>query len=117
MSKITDRIEEMLKFQGLSKKEMLDSVGVTASAYSQWKLGQSQPRLERLYLISEYLHIPVACLFEETKTAATQTDDGLSQNQKRLIQLVSSLDDDLCAYLIQKAQDLIDFQQFRDARQ
>lgn len=117
MSTITDNISRLLDEKRIPKGAFYSAVGISSTAFSKWKLGKSKPTLENLYTIAEYLGVSIGAITGETKTAATQTDDGLSQNQKRLIQLVSSLDDDLCAYLIQKAQDLIDFQQFRDARQ
>ena len=81
MSTITDRIEELLEQNGLSKKEMLARVGVTASAFSQWKLEQSQPRLDKLYSIADYLQTPVSRLFEKEKSAPPEGDADNPINQ------------------------------------
>lgn len=101
---------------GKTQKEVAAYLGIAESTYSLYENEKRKIGFEDLLKLGELYGCTVDELLN-SKTAATQTDDGLSQNQKRLIQLVSSLDDDLCAYLIQKAQDLIDFQQFRDARQ
>ena len=88
MSTITDRIEELLEQNGLSKKEMLARVGVTASAFSQWKLEQSQPRLDKLYSIADYLQTPVSRLFEKEKSAPPEGDAD-----KPIIQIYNDLNE------------------------
>lgn len=79
----------------------------------------------RLMMICKYLDIPFNEIlsnrdfdpadYDNKKTAAPK-DDGLTDAQSELIKLVRQLDPDAVHYLKEKAQGLIDFQQFRDGQ-
>lgn len=84
----------------------------------------------RLMKIAHYLNVPVKQLMpdgevvdltivepvKDNKKTAAPKDDGLADAQSELIKLVRQLDPDGVHYLKEKAQGLIDFQQFRDGQ-
>lgn len=119
MSLITDNIDAIVSQKGLDRKEFFADIGITAQAYTQWRKEQSQPRLDKIFKIAEVLGVEPAAIFsndDENKKTAAQEGDGLTDAQSELIKLIRQLDPDGVHYLKEKAQGLIDFQQFRDGQ-
>lgn len=119
MSLITDNIDYLLEKRGLDKKELFSAVGITAQAYSQWKNEQSQPRLDKIFKIAEVLEVEPADILSkdlQNKKAATQMGDGLTDTQNDLLNIIRQLDPDAVRFLKAKAQELADFQRFRDSQ-
>lgn len=89
MSIITDKIDQLLKRNGILKKDFYAAVGISPAAYSQWKLGQSQPTLGKLQRAADVLGVDLADIIStkntmsyggtpllDMKKAATPKDDG-----------------------------------------
>lgn len=55
MSKVTNRIDSVLKEQGISKQEFYRECEITSSAYSQWNTGKTEPRPATLHRVANYL--------------------------------------------------------------
>jgi len=55
MSKVTERIDSVLKERGISKQEFYRECEITSSAYSQWNTGRTEPRVTTLRRIADYL--------------------------------------------------------------
>lgn len=77
MSKVTERIDLVLKERGISKKEFYEKCGVTSAAYSQWNTGKTEPRGSTLRRVSMYLDVNYEwlCTGEGEKEKAP-TNDG-----------------------------------------
>lgn len=57
MSKITERINETLKENGISKEEFYKVCKITSSAYSQWNTGKTEPRATSLKKVADFLNV------------------------------------------------------------
>lgn len=57
MSKVTERIDHVLKSKGISKQEFYSSCEITSSAYSQWNTGKTEPKPATLRRIAKFLDV------------------------------------------------------------
>lgn len=53
---LTQIVDNILKERGISRLELCEAIGITNSAYTNWKNG-SKPRADRVKAIEEYLGI------------------------------------------------------------
>ena len=117
MSIITDRIDRLLKQNGMLKKDIYTAIGISPAAYSQWKLGQSQPTLGKLRRAADVLGVDLAEIIStkstvsygnaplvETKKAATSDGDGLSDKELLLLSIFNSLPEDRQWAILRQAQ-------------
>ncbi len=118
MSLITDNIDAIVSEKGIKKGEFYAAVDISAQTYSQWKNEQTQPSLKNIYRIAEYLGVEVYVLFlkDGQKKTAAPVGDGLTDAQKSLLAILSSLDSDGVRYIIEKAREVVEFQRFRDSQ-
>lgn len=57
MSKVTERIDLVLKERGISKQAFYQDCELTSSAYSQWNTGKTEPRAATLRRVADYLDL------------------------------------------------------------
>lgn len=115
MSILTDNIERELRNRGTLIKDFCADIGITTVAYYRWKAGKGNPTVTRMKQIADYLGMTVPELMAEKKTATLSGDGDLPQAAQELIALLSSLDEPSICYLLKKARELAEVQQFRDA--
>ena len=101
MSIITDKIDQLLKRNGMLKKDFYAAVGISPAAYSQWKLGQSQPTLGKLQRAADVLGVDLSDIISakntttrssapllEMKEAIIPKDDGLMKELSELDEFI-----------------------------
>ena len=68
-----NNLKHWLLIRGVSQNDLADAVGVTKGAVSQWTSGATMPRVSKIQVIADYLHIGKSDLLEDKE-----------QNDKRL---------------------------------
>lgn len=94
MSIITDNIDRLIAERGMTKKEFVSQLGITAAAYSQWRLEQSQPSVGKLYTAADILGVDIADIVSGKKRTATDNGDGHSASTKLMISIFESLSEE-----------------------
>ncbi len=56
-NKFAVRINELIKDNNVSKRELAKKIGVPATSISDWSNGKIQPTAENIFLISEYFQV------------------------------------------------------------
>lgn len=56
-NKFALRLSELIAEAKISKRQLADNIGVSASSVSDWSTGQVQPIAENIYLIAEYFQV------------------------------------------------------------
>ena len=114
MSIITDNIDRLLYERKMSKKDFLKFLHISAAAYSQWKLKQSQPSLDKLYAAATILGVDIADIVSDKKTTVIDDDDGLNDEEQVLIRLFRILPAEHRAAIIRRLQELERLQKAQD---
>ena len=55
--KFAVRLNELIKDNNVSKRELAKKIGVSATSISDWSNGKIQPTAENIFLISEYFQV------------------------------------------------------------
>jgi len=73
MKDVCKRIFELLKQQGKTQKEFSSFTGIKESAISQWKVDNTNPKVECLPIIAEFLRVSIDFLLgSDTNTFEIQ---------------------------------------------
>lgn len=95
MSKVTERIDHVLKSKGISKQEFYSSCEITSSAYSQWNTGKTEPKPATLRRIAKFLDVNYEWLSlgaGEKENAPTLTKKDERDIEKRLAEVLADLE-------------------------
>lgn len=75
---VINRIEALLKEQGISKENFYKSCNITSAAYSQWNTGKTVPREKSLRRIAAFLGVSYEYLTtgDTTKNGPAEDDEA-----------------------------------------
>lgn len=111
MCTLYDRIQELCKNKGVSGSRMCLDLGLSKSTLSDIKGGRkkgiSTPTAQK---IAGYFNVTVGYLLgeEDKKEKPTAQGDGLSDNQRKLIEFARSLSDDQAALALRLLKSLVE---------
>ena len=73
-----DRLEELIKETGITKKSIADRIGRKPSIFQAWRDKKSMPSVDQIKIVAEILHTTPDYLLGQTneKTPTTQSDGG-----------------------------------------
>ena len=88
-----------------SRNDIVRDLGFKYSTIRDWEKGLTVPRMDKVELLANYFHCTTADLLEE-KEKPTATDDGLSEDMRKLIDRVKTLPEDKVQMLLQVAESI-----------
>ena len=92
---------------GKTQKELADIVGVSAPTFNEWVSGKKFPRIDKIQKLADLFGILKSDLIEEKEKSAT--DDGLTENQRKLIDFAEQLSDDQAEKVLRLMQSILAF--------
>ena len=111
MCTLYDRIQTLCKSKGVSGSRMCLDLGLSKSTLSDIKSGRKKGvSTETAKKIAGYLDVSVGYLLgeEEKEKSTTPEDDGLSDNQRVLIEFAKSLSEDQAALALRLLKSLVE---------
>lgn len=63
-----EKIKKLLNERGISPYQASKLTGITQASFSDWKVGKSQPSVDKLKTLAEYFKIPVGYFYGEKMT-------------------------------------------------
>lgn len=104
------KIRAARKAKGLSLEELGKILGVQKSAVAKYENGRiTNIGLTKLKKISEVLEIPPhELIYEDEQNKKPIKDDGLSNNQKLLIEFAKSVPDDKAAMVLRVMKSILE---------
>ena len=95
---------------GKSQKDMADIVGVSTATFSDYINAKKYPRIDKIDILADYFGILKSDLIEdkgeEIKEPAMY--DGLSENQKKLMQFAQTVPEDKAALALRLIQSILE---------
>ena len=92
---------------GKTQKELADIVGVSAPTFNEWVSGKKFPRIDKIQKLADLFGILKSDLIEEKEKPVT--DDGLTENQRKLIDFAEQLSDDQAEKVLRLMQSILAF--------
>ena len=111
MCTLYDRIQELCKNKGVSGSRMCLDLGLSKSTLSDIKYGRKKGiSTATAQKMAAYLNVSVGYLLgeEEQKEKPTVQDDGLTDNQRKLIEFAQSLSEDQAAIALRLLKSLVE---------
>lgn len=84
-----NNIQRYLDEMGMDRKEFAEKIGFPYSSVTDWINGKSYPRIDRIEIMARFFGVDKADLVEDKR----QTGDGLSSDERALIDLYRQLND------------------------
>jgi hypothetical protein len=73
-----------------------------------WIKGVTYPRIGKVEAMANYFGCEKSDLIEEKKEKPTVVDDGLTENQRKLMQFAKSVPDDKAAMILKVIQSIVE---------
>ena len=110
MCTLYDRIIDLCKSKGVSGSRMCLDLGLSKSTLSDIKSGRKKGvSTATAQKIASYFNVSVGYLLgEESKTEKPTEYDGLSDNQKSLIDFAKSVPDDKAAMILKVIRSIVE---------
>lgn len=111
MCTLYDRIQDLCKGKGVSGSRMCLDLGMSKSTLSDLKSGRKKGlNADTAHKIATYLDVSVGYLLgeEEKEKPTVQEDDGLTENQRKLMEFAKSVPDDKAAMILQVMKTIVE---------
>jgi transcriptional regulator with XRE-family HTH domain len=83
--------------------------GLSKSLVTKWKVNKVEvPSPDVLKKLSAYFGVPVSELLGEKEKSTTQEDDGLTENQRILMEFAKSVPDDKAAMVLKVIRSIVE---------
>ena len=92
---------------GKDRRELADIWGFPYSTVTEWINGRKYPRIDRIEIMADYFGILKSELIEE-KEKPTVNDDGLSENQRKLIEFAKTVPEDKAEMILQVMRTIVE---------
>lgn len=92
---------------GKDRRELADIWGFPYSTVTEWINGRKYPRIDRIEIMADYFGILKSDLIEE-KEKPTVNDDGLSENQRKLIEFAKTVPEDKAEMILQVMRTIVE---------
>ncbi len=106
-----DKYAQLCKQRGVSMSAAAVDAGVSKSLVTKWKVNKVEvPSPDVLKKLSVYFNMPVSELLgeEEKEKPTIPEDDGLTENQRLLIDFARSLSEDQAALALRLLKSLVE---------
>ena len=103
-------IDRLMREQKASAKEISRSLAVPYTTFLSWKKGENYPRIDKIEAMAAYFGVLKSDLIED-KTAQEKPviADGLTGNQKKLIDFAMGLTEDQAEKVLRLMQSIVAF--------
>ena len=92
---------------GKDRRELAEIWGFPYSTVTEWINGRKYPRIDRIEIMADYFGILKSDLIEE-KEKPTVNDDGLSENQRKLIEFAKTVPEDKAEMILQVMRTIVE---------
>lgn len=106
-----DKYAQFCKQRGISMSAAALEAGLSKSLVTKWKVNKVDvPSPDVLKKLSAYFGVPVSELLgeEEKEKPTIPEDDGLTENQRLLMDFVKSVPDDKAAMILKVIQSIVE---------
>ena len=93
---------------GKTQKELAEMLNVPTSTFNNWIMAKKYPRIDKIEMLANYFGITKSDLIEDKPKKPVTVDDGLTEDQRALIDFARSLPEDKAALALRVLQSLVE---------
>ena len=102
-------LQMYMERSGKTQKEMAEMMGVTAPTFHEWVKGKKFPRIDKVQKLADYFGILKSDLIEEKQEEEKPVnDDGLTDDQRALIDFARSLSEEQAALALRILKSIVE---------
>lgn len=108
---LSRNLNKYIAMSGKDRRELAEIWGFPYSTVSEWVNGRKYPRIDRIEIMADYFGIQKSDLIEERTTEEIKEsviDDGLTDDQRTLIDFARSLPEDKAALALRLLRSIVE---------
>ena len=105
-----ENLQYYMNEKGVSRKEISEALDLSYFTVTSWVNGKKYPRMDKVEMLADYFDILKSDLIEERQIEEKPVnDDGLTENQRVLIDFAKTLSDDQAGKVLQLMKSILAF--------
>ena len=100
-------IKRYMEQKGVTNQQVCDALGFKYTTFMDWIKAVTYPRIGKVEAMANYFGCEKSDLIEDKKTPTVQ-DDGLSDNQRLLIEFAKSVPDDKAQMILRVMKSIVE---------
>ena len=96
-----------MEIHNKSRQDISEALGISYFTVTSWANGSKYPRMNKVEQLAKYFDISISDLVEE-KEKPTVQDDGLTENQRKLMEFVKSVPDDKADMILRVMKSIVE---------
>ena len=111
---MSKNLKYYIEKSGKDRRELAETWGFPYSTVTEWINGRKYPRIDRIEIMADYFGILKSDLIEEQPQGRAEEKpamfsyDGLSENQKKLIDFARTVPEDKAAMILKVIQSIVE---------
>lgn len=95
-----------------TRRDLSDALGISYYTVTDWVKGKKMPRMDKIEMLADYFGIQKSDLIEEQNQEETKKEpamyDGLSENQKKLIEFAQTVPEDKAEMILKVMRSIVE---------
>lgn len=104
---MAQNIKRFMERKGVTNQQVCDALGFKYTTFMDWIKGVTYPRIGKVEAMAQYFGCEKSDLIEDKKEKPTEYD-GLSDNQKALMDFARSVPDDKAAMILKVIRSIVE---------
>lgn len=100
-------IKRFMEKKGVTNQQLCDALDFKYTTFMDWIKGVTYPRIGKVEAMANYFGCEKSDLIEDKEKPIVQ-DDGLSENQRKLMDFVKSVPDDKAEMILKVIQSIVE---------
>ena len=105
-------LKRYMEMHGKNQKDMADVVGVSSATFSDYINAKKYPRIDKIDILADYFGILKSDLIEDKSQEDIKKEpamyDGLSENQKKLIEFAQTIPEDKAEMILKVMRSIVE---------
>ena len=104
-------LQKYMDLNNKSRRDLSDALGISYYTVTDWVKGKKFPRMDKVEMLADYFGILKSDLIESDSAEEIKEPamyDGLSENQKKLMQFAQTVPEDKAALALRLIQSILE---------
>lgn len=109
-SVFASNLQKYMDLNNKSRRDVCDALGISYYTITDWVKGKKYPRMDKVEMLANYFGIQKSDLIEDKGEEIKEPArfDGLSENQKKLMQFVQTVPEDKADMILKVIRSIVE---------
>ena len=105
---MAQNIKRYMEQKGVTNQQVCDALGFKYTTFLDWIKAVTYPRIGKVEAMANYFGCEKSDLIEDKKEKPTAQDDGLTENQRVLMEFAKSVPDDKAEMILKVIRSIVE---------